>query len=358
MDQDMDDRDWIPKHLAEDIRRQISALTKESGRMATIECSEAVIRHWCEAIEDGNRLYLDPEYAQSQGFSGIVAPPTILGALTIPYRWPRPDGNVEDTVPLNFRLKALMNLAVGVVVATETEFVRFVEVGDRLFLSSRLISITGPKQTRIGTGYFWVIESIARNQRDEIISRGRTTHFSYDPGLPPEGSTPAEVFSKETEDALEAERSTHLPADRHAYWDEVREGDTLPTLLMPITVTRCVYIASGTRNFAPHHSNRDYAQQKVKARDMFLNTPFNSGILSRFVTDWAGPESRIRKLKLEMQENICAGDDMIINGVVSRKYAEGGDSLVDIDIQVSTQHGPAYNAAISLVLPLRSDPQA
>jgi hypothetical protein len=120
---------------------------------------------------------------------------------------------------------------------------------------------------------------------------------------------------------------------------------------MPITVTRCIYLASATRDFSPHHSNRDYAQQQVHARDMFLNTPFNAGMLSRFSTDWGGPLSRLRNLKLRMRENICAGDDMIMNGRVVRKYEEDGEPRVDIDIQVSTQDGPAYEAAATLVLP-------
>jgi hypothetical protein len=135
------------------------------------------------------------------------------------------------------------------------------------------------------------------------------------------------------------------------YWDDVEEGTELPPLFMPVTVTRCVYLASATRDFAPHHHNRDYAQNEVQARDMFLNTPFNIGILSRFLTDWAGPQSVIRKLKLAMRENICVGDDMTINGHVVRKYVDDDDHRVDIDIEVSTQYGPAYQASATMALP-------
>jgi hypothetical protein len=92
----------------------------------------------------------------------------------------------------------------------------------------------------------------------------------------------------------------------------------------------------------------------VGARDMFLNTPFNSGILSRFVTEWGGPASRVRKLKLAMRENICAGDDMIIDGRVTRKFEDHGEHFVEIDIQVSTQDGPKYSAGATLRLPRRA----
>ncbi len=345
--------DWIPKHLPDEVQHEILALTNESDRIPIVGCSEPLIRHWCEAIEDGNPLYLDDEYAKSQGFRGVVAPPAMNMTFAIPYRWPRPEAG--SAMNLHFQLKRLMNLPVGVVVENETEYVQFVEVGDQLFFSSHLISMTGPKTTRLGDGYFWVSESITRNQRDEITSKSRTTMFAYNPGLREgqgeDDATTPDGLSPATEDALRAEECSHPSANQRVYWDEVEAGDVLPTFVMPITVTRCVYLASATRDFSPHHSNRDYAQQQVGARDMFLNTPFNFGMLSRFATDWAGPLSRVRKLKLAMRENICAGDDMIIDGRVVRKYAHEGDHLVDIDIQVSTQDGPAYEAAATLMLP-------
>jgi acyl dehydratase len=280
--------------------------------------------------------------------------------LSIPYRWPRPESGLGRN--LHYSLKRVMKTPTGVVVEIDTEHVRPIQVGDRLFLSNRLASITGPKQTRIGEGYFWVMESITRDEDGDVVVSDRITMFAYDSGIPAEddgeGSTP-EGLSRATEDALDPERrTTHPPADQRVSWDDVEEGDVLPTLLMPITVTRCIYLASATRDFSPHHSNRDYAQQEIGARDMFTNTPFNAGMLSRFVTDWAGPTSLVRRMKLQMRENVCAGDDMIIDGRVVRKYVDGDAHLVDIDIQVSTQHGPAYGAAATLLLPRTPVPSA
>jgi hypothetical protein len=185
----------------------------------------------------------------------------------------------------------------------------------------------------------------------------RMTMFGYNPrGLHapvdpddddamPDGRHPA------TEAALRADECSHPEGERAVLWEDTAEGDDLPALFMPVTVTRCVYLASATRDFAPHHHNRDYAQNQVQARDMFLNTPFNIGILARFLTDWSGPRGTVRRLKLAMRENICVGDDMVINGKVVRKYVEGDDHCVDVEIEVSTQDGPAYQASSTMVLP-------
>ena len=43
-----------------------------------------MIRHWCDAIDDRNPVYTDPELAARSLHGGIVAPPTMLQAWTMP----------------------------------------------------------------------------------------------------------------------------------------------------------------------------------------------------------------------------------------------------------------------------------
>lgn len=348
--------DWIPNHLPDRVREQIFELTKPvEVESVGIECSEHLIRHWCEAVEDGNPLYLDPEYARSRGFRDVVAPPGMaVGTLSTPYRWPWPPRHYVPSGNIHYRMKKLMNLPVGVVVDNEVEYLGYLELGDTLSRATRLTSISGPKKTRLGEGYFWVIETTSSTQRGDVVSKMRMTMFAYNPtgSAAEDDDEPADGRSQATEDCLDTDRCSHPDELRTVHWDDVSEGDDLPTLVMPITVTRCVYLASATRDFSPHHHNRDYARNEVQARDMFLNTPFNFGILSRFLTDWAGPAGMVRRLKLSMRNNICAGDDMLIDGKVVRKYVDNGDHCVDVDIQVSTQDGPAYEASSTVVLPV------
>lgn len=173
---------WIPDYATPAVRQEILELTVESEpEVSPVECSEHLIRHWCETVEDGNPLYLNEEYARSAGFGGMVAQPgMIICTLTIPYRWPRPlKGKVAPVGMLHLRLKSLLDLPVAVVVDYEAEFPRYVEVGDRLTSTSRLLSISSWKKTSLGEGHFWTIEQIHRNQRDEVVCYARTTHFSY-----------------------------------------------------------------------------------------------------------------------------------------------------------------------------------
>lgn len=350
--------DYVPEYLPDDVKAKLQALTEESQpQAAPLEVNEYLIRHWCEALEDGNPLYLDEEFARSQGYSGLVAPPgTVMTTFAMPFRWPWPAGEMEPEPHIHYTIKDMLDLPVGIITEVEVENHATLQVGDRISVGQRLVSISAWKRTRVGEGHFWTMERLYRNQRGELVTRETMVAFGY--GRQQGGSQPAAGsggWSPAVEEAIEGERTGYRPlAYRDRFWEDVSEGEELPPLVMPITYTRCVYLASATRDFSPQHSNRDYAQGRSKARDVFVNTPFNIGMVSRFLTDWAGPRSTVRRTKVEMRGAVCAGDDMIISGRVTRKYEEDGARLVDVDVMIATQDGPATPCSATLALPGRS----
>ncbi len=159
-------------------------------------------------------------------------------------------------------------------------------------------------------------------------------------------------WSTAVEEAIKGELTGYKPKEfKQVYFEEVSEGFQLPQVKLPITVTRCVYLASATRDFSPQHSNRDYAQGKSKTKDMFVNTQFNMGMVSRLITDWAGPDAFIRRLKIAMRGNVCAGDDMILDGKVTKKYQKDGANCIDLEIIIATQAGPTTPCEATVLLP-------
>jgi acyl dehydratase len=379
----------IPGYVTDENRRKILELGRESQReVSQVECCEYLIRHWCETIEDGNPLYLDEDYARSRGFRGLVAQPGMLiCTLTLPYRWPWPEGYRSQRL-IHFYLKKLLELPVGILANYEKWFYESVQVGDRLSSTVRLANISQWKRTRLGEGYFTTVETNYYNQHDVVVARSCTTLFSYggkrgaDGELRPEGAEPAPPdvakrvvpssiadqapveppaidaiaggWHDATEECLESWRTgwkVRSPAE--LYWEEVSVGDELPQLVMPITVTRCAFMASASRDFAPQHHNSWYAQNKSKTRDMFLGTHFNLGMMSRFMTDWGGPLSTVRRIQLAMRRSLCAGEDMIMTGRVTAKYEKDGERRVDLDVAINTDRGAAYQAGGTLALPTR-----
>jgi len=355
--------DYIPEDLSDESKRALLALTVESEpEPAPVEVNEYLIRHWCETLEDGNPLYLDSEYAKSRGFPSVLAPPgSFMTTFSMQFRWPWPPGGREPAPHIHFDIKNALELPVGIIQAIEVEMGVPLLLGDRLSVSQRLVSVSPWKKTRLGEGHFWTMDRLYRNQRGELVATERMSAFGYgrDKDAKPGAPVIAESgggWSPAVEEMIQGDKTCYdAPAYRDRCWEDVEEGEELPELFMPITFPRCIYLASATRDFSPQHSNREYAQERSKTKDVFLNTPFNIGIAARFMTDWGGPKSTVRRVKVNMRKNVCAGDDMTITGKVARKYVEDGDHRVDLDITFSTQDGPATPCTGTLSLPSRGD---
>ena len=352
--------DYIPEYLPESSKQRLIELTEESTpEPAPLEVNEYLIRHWCETLEDGNPLYLDDEYAKSRGFGGVIAPPgSIMTTFAMEFRWPWPPAGRTPAKHIHYDVKEALNLPVGIISAIEMENCKPLEIGDRVSVSQRLVSVSPWKKTRLGEGHFWTMDRLYRNQAGELVARERMSAFGYGRE---EGKTVGQDddsgggWSPAVEEMIGGEQTGYdLPERIVRYWEDVDEGTELPELTMPITFTRCVYLASATRDFSPQHSNPTYARERSKTKDVFLNTPFNMGIVSRFMTDWAGPDATLKKMKVSMRGNACAGDDMIVTGSITKKYVEDGEHLIDADVLISTQDGPVTPCTATVSLLSRS----
>ncbi len=377
----------IPDYVKPENRERILELaTADEKEVSQVECCEYLIRHWNETVEDGNPLYNDREYARSRGFEDIIAQPgMIICTLVLPYRWPTPEGFHKTRQLLHFELKDLLELPVGILANYETFFHRPVEIGDRLSSTGRLVEISDFKRTRLGAGYFSKLETRYYNQRDELVAEAHTNLFSYGgaahtlgevdagkesqaqarraepstledqaPMPPPEGDWAQGGWHNATEEMLESWRTGWVPEPPvELEWEDVAEGDEMPGLLMPITVTRCAFMASASRDFAPQHHNTWYCHNKSKVREMFLGTHFNLGMLCRFMTDYGGPMSTVRRIQLKMMRTIGAGEDYTMSGKITKKWEKDGEKLVDMDIAIDTQLGPGYRCTGTLALPSR-----
>src|SRR5262245_13963166 len=119
----MAELDYIPDYLPAEVQRKLAALSEESKpEAAPLEVNEYLIRHWCETLEDGNPLYLDPAYAKSRGFGSVVAPPgSIMTTFAMPFRWPWPPEGREPARHIHYDVKDLLDLPVGIITSVEVE---------------------------------------------------------------------------------------------------------------------------------------------------------------------------------------------------------------------------------------------
>ena len=97
---------------------------------------------------------------------------------------------------------------------------------------------------------------------------------------------------------------------------QVRSGDELPELAVEVTPTTVVLGALAARDWRPMHHDKDFAQQRNGARDIFVNTPHNAAYFERYITDWCGPLGRLGCLQFKMKASVFPGDTMVFHGKV------------------------------------------
>ena len=135
-------------------------------------------------------------------------------------------------------------------------------------------------------------------------------------------------------------------------WEDINEGDELPELKFgPLTVKSFFLMFAGTRDPNPQHHNSRW-NKETGSRDMFATTPWHQALFARFMTDWTGPDSDFRATTLSMGAQVCPGDELIVTGKVARKYREGDDYRVLVEMTSTTEHGSS-RATATMAMPSR-----
>ena len=101
-------------------------------------------------------------------------------------------------------------------------------------------------------------------------------------------------------------------------------GVVLPELVIDVTPTFVVASAIATRDFQDVHHDRDKAVARG-SQDIFINILTTTGLVQRYVTDWAGPDALVRGVAIRLGVPCYAGDTLTLSGHVSE---EDGDERV------------------------------
>jgi uncharacterized OB-fold protein/acyl dehydratase len=164
-------------------------------RRARDPVNQPMIRHWCDAVGDRNPVYTDPGFAARSLHGGIVAPPTMLQAWTMPGLVPAELRGAPDAA-LPRALRLLDEAGFTSVVATNCtqDYVRYLRPGDELEVTTSLESVSDEKQTALGTGHFITELMSFRDQKGELVATMRFRMLKFRPK--PRPAAPAKAPGK------------------------------------------------------------------------------------------------------------------------------------------------------------------
>ena len=129
-------------------------------------------------------------------------------------------------------------------------------------------------------------------------------------------------------------------------FDDVREGDELPELVVELTPTVIVSTAIASRDYQDVHHDRDLAQQRG-SKDIFMNILSTNGFVGRFVTDWAGPDAVLKKVSIRLGAPNYPYDAMRMSGRVAAK----ADGVVQVEVRGANSLGDHVTGTVALALP-------
>jgi acyl dehydratase len=129
----------------------------------------------------------------------------------------------------------------------------------------------------------------------------------------------------------------------------VAVGEKLPPLDIDITTGLVVCGALATRDFEPVHHDKA-AAQATGLPDVFMNILTSQGLMTRYATDWSGPEAIVRSLDIRLGAPNVPGMVMTISGEVTGKDDDAGT----VDISVVGENniwGMHMQGTVQLALP-------
>ena len=117
----------------------------------------------------------------------------------------------------------------------------------------------------------------------------------------------------------------------------LRAGDTVPAWVVPLTPTLIVSSAIATRDFQDVHHDRDVAQA-AGSKDIFMNILTSTGLVERYVTDWARQQLghwdlEVKGIAIRLGAPAYPYDTITFTGTVSS--VEDGVATIDVTGSVS-----------------------
>ena len=135
-------------------------------------------------------------------------------------------------------------------------------------------------------------------------------------------------------------------SDKGMTLDQVEVGTTLPEFSIPITSSLIVGGAVASRDFTPVHHDKG-AAQAAGMPDIFMNILTTNGLVSRYVTDWAGPNARIENVNIRLGTPNTPGETMKFKG----RVVEMSGETATVELAGSNSWGDHVTGTVRVALP-------
>jgi acyl dehydratase len=313
---------------------------------------------WADALRDPNPVYVDDAAARATGRPGVIAPPTMIQAWSMPplaqagqnrsvpgYRpyWrepgeaPRPGSDGPGAAAYQIlRDHGFSNAA-----ATNCRqaYHRELVPGDHTKSVTTLESISPLKHTAMGAGHFVTTRTDFLDQDDQLVATQLWTILQF--RAPTEDELRAATAARAGRNAAAGPPAAASPPGGPLTGPPV-PGQRTPDLVISITPTFVIVTALATHDFYAIHHDTDWARS-IGRPDIFTNILTTTGLVGQVMTSWAGPATRLKAVDLRLLVPNYPGDELTLRGSVT---AVDGD-LVTLAVTGTNGLGTHVQATIT-----------
>jgi len=131
-------------------------------------------------------------------------------------------------------------------------------------------------------------------------------------------------------------------------FEQLNVGDQLPALEIDVTTKLITGAAIATRDYQDVHRDQD-AARALGSPDIFMNILTSNGLVGRYVTDWSGPRSVLKKVAIRLGAPNYPGDTMRFSGEVVSLNEE--ESCAELKVVGANKIGEHVIAEVKVQLP-------
>ena len=138
------------------------------------------------------------------------------------------------------------------------------------------------------------------------------------------------------------------------YFEDVKEGEEIPKLEKNCSSQQLVQWAAGSGDFYQIHYDKDFAQS-TGLKGLIVHGALKHAFLGQLLHDWLGEQGRIKKFGCQYRGMDEPSQEITCRGVIMKKYQEGDQNIVELDIWTENPEGQKTTPGQAVVtLPSRN----
>jgi acyl dehydratase len=122
------------------------------------------------------------------------------------------------------------------------------------------------------------------------------------------------------------------------YFDDVAEGQEIPKLVKNCSSQQLVMWAAASGDFYQIHYDKDFAQG-TGLKGTIVHGALKNAFLGQLLHEWVGEKGSVKVFSCQYRGMDYPNQDIICRGVITRKYQEGSQNLVELDIWTENPEG-------------------